>query len=112
MSKNNIFKSYFIWILVSFLLAALYVKIILGAKPESSSDFNKILLWLYQHVFLLVSFVLGSFNAFIFVLIDMFYLKKSTFGIKLTVIRLFALVLVTTTSGIIHYFLEKVIDVI
>ena len=89
------------------------MRIILGAKPESASAFMKMLSWLYDYVFLNVGLAIGSIVSVLFILTDIFYLKrKLSIGIKATIIRFFILVFITLVVGTTHYILEKVIDVI
>ena len=89
------------------------MRIILGAKPESASAFMKMLRWLYDYVFLNVGLAIGSIVSVLFILTDIFYLKKKlSIGIKATIIRFFILVFITLVVGTTHYILEKVIDFI
>jgi len=55
----------------------------------------------------------GSAIAICFVLLDVFYLrKKLKNNPKKTIIRLAALLIITVLVALVHYILEKVIDVI
>uniref|UniRef100_UPI00404B3366 hypothetical protein n=1 Tax=Gelidibacter sp. TaxID=2018083 RepID=UPI00404B3366 len=104
---------YIIWVVAAFLLAFIYVRIILGAKPVSSSFLMQMFGWFYEFAFLRLGLIIGSIVSLLFILIDVFYLKrKLAFVVNSTLIRLFALAFITLIIGIIHYVLEKVIDVI
>lgn len=103
--------SYIIWFVTAFLLAFIYVRIILGAKPESSSFLMRLFGYIYDFVFLKIGIMIGSIVSFIFMVIDFFYLKRKLInGIKSTISRLFVLVLISLIVGTIHYVLKKVID--
>lgn len=104
---------YIIWVVAAFLLTFIYVRIILGAKPISSSFLMQMFGWFYEFAFIKLVIIIGSIVSLIFTLTDIFYLKrKLSIGIKATIIRLFVLTFITLIIGIIHYVLEKVIDVI
>lgn len=105
--------SYIIWIVTAFLLAFLYLRIILGAKPVSSSFLMQMFGWFYEFAFIKLGIIIGSIVSLLFITIDIFYLKiELAIGIKSTIIRLFVLIFITLIVGIIHYVLEKVINVI
>ena len=104
---------YFIWPLIAFLSAFVYVRIILGAKPVSSSFLMQMFGWFYEFAFIRLGLIIGSIVSLLFITIDIFYLKrKLTIGIKSTIIKLFVLTFIILIVEIIHYVLEKVIDVI
>ena len=89
------------------------MRIILGEKPESTSAFMKMFGWLYEYVLVTLGLAIGSIVLVLFILTDIFYLKKKlSIGIKATIIRFFILVFITLVVGTTHYILEKVIDVI
>jgi hypothetical protein len=109
----KLITNYLIWILLAFLLAFIYVRIILGVKPVSSSFLMQMFGWFYEFAFLRLGLIIGSIVSLLFILIDVFYLKrKLAFVVNSTLIRLFVLAFITLITGIIHYVLEKVIDII
>jgi hypothetical protein len=98
---------YFIWSLIAFLSAFVYVRIILGPKPESSSTFMVMFGWLYEYAFIYIGLIIGSIIALLFILIDLFYLKnKFKIGISSLFIRFFIIIFITVFVGSIHYILE------
>lgn len=110
----NILKqilSYSIWIVLSFLLAFTYMRIVLGAKQ--TTGISKLFNWIYDLALFQVGSILGGVIAFLFVLIDVLYLKKrlqnhtKKIGIRFVVLIGIAVVIVA-----IHYICEKVIDII
>ncbi len=102
---------YFIWILVSFLFAVGYTRIILGPKP--STDFIKPFDWLYILVLQHLGLVIGSMIAVIFILIDVFYLKEKLKNNSNAIPNRFLVILIITfILGITHYVCEKIIDII
>ena len=106
--------AYLFWIAISFIAAFGYIRIILGPEPDSGSSILAFLFLLIRNV-IIVKFVpiIGSIIALVFILIDIFYLKKKLkSNIKSTGIRFILLLVITLVVAIIHYILEKVIDVI
>lgn len=112
----NILKqtlSYLIWTLVSFIVALVYMRIILGPQPEASNLLMLIFHLSYEYAFIHIGAIIGFIIAFLFILLDKFYLiKKLKNNGKGTLIRFFVILLISSLVGIIHYILEKVIDVI
>ena len=105
--------NYFIWSLIAFLSAFVYVRIILGPKTESSSAFMVMFGWFYEYAFIYIGLIIGSIIFLLFILIDIFYLKKKLkTGISSLFIRFFIIIFITVFVGSMHYILEKVIDVI
>lgn len=104
---------YFIWSLIAFLSAFVYVRIILGPKPESSSTFMVMFSWLYEYTFIYIGLIIGSIITLFLILIDVFYLKnKFKIGVSSIFIRFFIIIFLTVIVVSIHYILEKVIDII
>lgn len=104
---------YFIWSLIAFLSAFIYMRVILGAKPESSSVFMAMFGWLYEYAFIYIGLIIGSIITFLFILTDAFYLnKRLKNSLKSTIIRFFIIIFIAVIVGLVHYILEKVIDVI
>lgn len=112
----NILKrilTYLIWTIIAFLFAFGYVLIILGSKPEFTGILQVIFDAFYIYAFIYIVPIIGSLIALSFILIDIFYLKKRLKSKKYPIIiRLFIITGITILIGIIHYILEKVIDVI
>ena len=104
---------YIIWFIAAFLLAFIYVRIILEAKPVSFSFLMQMFGCFYEFAFIKLAIIIGSIVSLLFITIDIFYLKrKLIIGIESSIMRLFVLTFITIIVGIIHYVLEKVIDVI
>ncbi|WP_264558089.1 hypothetical protein [Flavobacterium sp. N2270] len=113
MSILKRFLFYFTWALVAFLAAFIYMRIILGPKPESTSVLMTMFSLFYDYAFLHIGLIIGSIITLLFILIDVLYLKgKLKFGMKSLFIRFFILIFITVIVAFIHYLLEKVIDVI
>jgi hypothetical protein len=112
----NILKrilNYFIWTIIALLLAFVYMYIILGSKPESSSILMAMFGWLYEYAFIIIGLIIGSIIAFLFVLADVFYLdKRLKNNVKSTLIRLLIIILFAIIICITHHIIEKVVDVI
>jgi hypothetical protein len=113
MSILKRFLFYFTWSFVSFLAAFLYMRFILGPKPESTSTFMVMFSLFYDYAFLHIGLIIGSIVFLSFFLLDIFYLSKQLKNnVMSVVLRLFIILISTVFVGLIHYMLEKVIDVI
>ncbi|WP_103070128.1 hypothetical protein [Aquimarina sediminis] len=105
--------TYLVWTAVSLILGIVYMRIVLGSNNASSEG-----LWFLLHVFynfglLYIGAIIGGVTALLFILLDVFYLKKKLKNnIQATIIRFMFLIGITMVVAIIHYVLEKVIDVI
>lgn len=104
---------YLIWTIISFLGAFGYTRIILGPKPEPSTGVMKYFDGIYLLVMYHVGIVIGCIIAILFILIDVFYLrKKLKNNPKSVAIRFLVIVIITFVLGTTHYVCEKVIDII
>ena len=104
---------YLLWILVAFLFAFGYMRIILGAQPASSTGFMKMFDWVYGYAFVSVGAIIASIIALLFILIDVFYLnKKLKNTTHPTIIRWLIIMTISIIVGASHYILEKVVDLI
>ena len=105
--------AYLFWIVLSLFLGIGYMRIVLGPNDVSEDG-----IWYLLHLFFEVGLIqvglwVGFAIATCFILLDVFYLrKKLKNNPKRTVIRLAALLIITVLVAIVHYLLEKVIDVI
>lgn len=107
------FMVYAIWTLVSMIAAFGYMKIVLGPTPEMSRGWLILFDIINKVVLFKVVPIVGSIIALLFILLDVFYLKKKfQYHAWIFGIRLLVLVLITTIVGVVHYLLEKVIDII
>jgi len=104
---------YLIWVILALLLGIGYMWILLGPKGEVSTGFMHIFDLIYDLALVSIGLIAGSVIAFLFILIDIFYLKKKLKdNTKSTRIRFLILLIITVIVGVTHYVLEKVIDVI
>lgn len=112
----RIFKTlitYLFWIVLSLITGVVYVRCIINPNTVSEEG-----LWYLLHLFfeigmLQVGFWVGLTIAICFILVDVFYLKRSLrYKLKLNKYRFIALVIITVFVIIVHYILEKVIDLI
>ncbi|SDH49001.1 hypothetical protein [Winogradskyella thalassocola] len=106
--------NYSVWTLVSIVFAFIYMRIILGPKPEEPTGFlTYIVSLIYEFAFVRLGLILGGIFALIYILVDIFYLNKrlkksrNSTIIRVLIIAVIAIIICTT-----HYILEKVIDVI
>ncbi len=112
----RIFKhisAYLFWTLLSLFIGIGYMRLVLGANTVSEEGLGYLLHLFYDIGMIQVGLWVGSAIALCFVLLDIFYLrKKLKSNPKRTVIRLAVLLMITVLVAIVHYLLEKVIDVI
>lgn len=110
----NILKqiiSYLIWVLLAFVLGVVHMRIILGELP--TTGIFKTFKWLVLLAVMRIALIIGSIIAILFILVDVFYLKKKLENnIKSTGIRFVILIAIAGVVAITHYILEKVIDII
>lgn len=105
--------TYLIWTILSLILGISYMRLVLGPN-----DFSEDGWWYLLHLFfdiglLHVGFWIGVAIASSFILLDVFYLReKLKTNPKKISIQLTILLAITGLIAIVHYFLEKVIDVI
>lgn len=106
--------NYLFWIAMSFTSAYGYMWILIGPTTNTSNGFIALFeALIYFFVMIKVVPIIGSIIAFLYILIDIFYLKKKLENnSKRIIIRFLMIILITLLVGIIHYILEKVIDVI
>lgn len=89
------------------------MRIVLGPSPEPSTGFIKMLDWTYGIAMVFVGTIIGGIVALIYILIDVFYLKKRLENnSKRTIICLLIIMIITLIVGTTHYICEKVIDII
>lgn len=107
--------SYLVWIMLSLLLGIGYIRLLLGNLPtdESIGGLGFILKVFYVHGLTLIGLPIGGIIAVLFIIIDRLYLrKKIKTNPKKTIIRIAVLLVITLFVAMVHYVLEKVIDVI
>ena len=122
--KNNDFENkavsvvkqlfnYCFWAVMSFLAAFGCMRIMLGPRPESSKGFMRIFDFIYDIVMIELVPIIGGIIAFLYILIDIVYLKKKLKNnSKSILLRFLTIIIITLIVGTTHYLLEKVIDII
>lgn len=105
--------AYLFWTLLCLFIGIGYMRLVLGANTVSEEGLGYLLHLFYDIGMIQVGLWIGSAIALCFVLLDIFYLrKKLKNNPKRTVIRLAVLLMITVLVAIVHYLLEKIIDVI
>ncbi|WP_157963313.1 hypothetical protein [Algoriphagus litoralis] len=107
--------TYLLWTIVSLLMGFGYMRLLLGNLPtdESMGGVGFMLKIFYFHGLTLLGFSMGGIITLLFILIDILYLsKKLKNNSKKSIIRIVVLLATTAVVALIHYVLEKVIDVI
>lgn len=106
--------NYVMWTLIALLSAFGYTRIILGPIPEPTTGFFDFIFYIIYMVGLpRLVLIIGGIIALLYILTDIFYLrKKLKHNSKRIIIRFLVILMITIVVGIIHYMLEKVIDII
>ena len=105
--------AYLFWTLLSLFIGIGYMRLVLGTNTVSKEGLGYLLHLFYDIGMIQVGLWVGSAIALCFVLLDVFYLRKKLKNkTKRTVIRLAVLLIITVLVVLIHYILEKVIDII
>ena len=105
--------NYIFWSVMALLCSFGYLYYLLGDFPDGSAWYDPILLIFYRLVYLYFGLSLAGLIAIIYMLLDVFYLrKKLQTNLKSFIIRCLAIIGITILLACIHLFLEKGIDVI
>jgi len=105
--------SYLPWTILSLLSGIAYMRLLLGPNPVPSKGFWGLLHMFYNIGMLRVGLVFGAVLALAFIVADVFFLKqKLGHGLQATALRVLGFIGIGICVAIVHYFLEKVIDVI
>lgn len=92
----------------------IYMRLFLGSPSEIDFKGFDVLFGIFYHYGLVyVGTIVGSIIAIFFFIIDYFFLRKQlSNNFNSVLIRISVMLLISIIIGIIHYFLEKVVDVI
>ncbi|PCE66064.1 hypothetical protein B7P33_01820 [Sediminicola luteus] len=90
-----------------------YMRVVLGPNDVAAEGLGYLWHMFYQMGLIGVGLRVGAIVALLFITVDVLYLRKRLAqGLKSSLIRLGAIVLITLFVGCLHYILEKVIDII
>lgn len=110
--------SYLPWIFLSLASGLTYLRLLAGPNPVPKKG-----LWYIMHMFIKISYLrlgvcMGGVIALIFIVTDIYFIKPKI-GTSLnistwqaTALRILCLLAITIIVAVVHYVLEKVIDVI
>ncbi len=115
MSSIKTIKFYLFWTILSLVLGIGYMLLLMGSLPtdESFGGTGFILKVFYLHGIAFVGLPVGGIIALLFIVVDVFYLKKKLItnpyksSFRFTVLLAIAMLI-----AVAHYILEKIIDVI
>lgn len=91
------------------------MRIVLGEIPEEESyyGFGFFLKFFFCYGLLYMGLLIGVIIAFLFIIVDVFILKKKLDNNpKSTLFRIAVIMIISLLVFTLHYFLEKVIDII
>ncbi|WP_173280723.1 hypothetical protein [Winogradskyella eckloniae] len=98
---------------MAFILAYSYMLVLFGGKPEIDSEFQVFIDAFYLFGIIHIGSIIGSIIAFLFILMDICYLRKKLKTHRnATIIRLAIILAITFIVFILHYTMEKVLDII
>ncbi len=104
---------YIPWVLASLVSGFAYLRLLLGPGAEKREGIWMIFYWIYQFLALRMGLIIGAVIAVVFILTDIYILKSRIgAGLQATAIRVACLFGITILVAIVHYVLEKVVDVI
>lgn len=104
---------YLFWIFIALVLGVGYMRIVLGANEVTSEGLGYLFYLFYNIGLLQVGTIIGSVIAVLFILLEVCYLQKHLKNnTKSMMIRFGILLIISVCIAVIHYLLEKVIDVI
>lgn len=118
---NNIFRlkkvkqltKYSLWCIVSIFIAISYLTLIIKPYELATEGIDFLLFVFYGHGIIFVGSIIGLVIAFLFVILDVFYLRKKLVNKKNSMlIRFSVLLVISVFVAVLHYLLEKVIDMI
>ncbi|WP_417786498.1 hypothetical protein [Tenacibaculum sp.] len=113
MKKLKQLFAYILWTIVSIVLGITYMRIVLGANNIPKEGLGYLAHMFYNWGLFHVGVIIGLVIMLLFILLDVFYLKKKLKNKgKLISIQFGALMIITAFVVLVHYLLEKVIDVI
>ena len=106
--------AYLLWTIIAILFGFCYIRVIIGPPPEEATNFLDLIFNLiYQFAFIRLGLIIGGIIALLYIILDIFHLNKRLKDVKNAIaIRFLIIAFITVSVGIIHYILEKVIDVI
>ncbi|MBT32230.1 MAG: hypothetical protein CMO01_21420 [Thalassobius sp.] len=113
MSTLKQLLAYIIWIALALLLGIIHMWIVLGTNNASKEGLGYLYHMFYNWGLLYLGTIVGLIIAILFILFDVFHLKKKLKQCeKARAIRFTVLIVIAVVVSVIHYLLEKVIDVI
>jgi hypothetical protein len=104
---------YLIWTVIAWVIGIAYIWLLIGDGTEGLPDSWDLLRSFFNFALIYVGFIIGSIIALLFILVDVFYLRNQLgTDFKSNLTRFLVLLLITVMVIIVHYILEKGVDVI
>lgn len=113
LKKVKQITKYILWSILSIFIAISYLTFIIKPYELSTEGIDFLLFVFYGHGIFFVGSIIGLVIAFLFVLLDVFYLRKKLVNKKNSMlIRFSVLLVISVFIVVLHYLLEKAIDLI
>ncbi|PPK92530.1 hypothetical protein LY01_02931 [Nonlabens xylanidelens] len=104
---------YLLWYLVALFLGFLHMRIMLGPQPEYNDGILSIFNWVYEAALIVSTSIMGSIIAVLFILFDLFYLRKKLSGKPHHLITRLAVMVVIALIVIgFHYLHDFIFNVV
>ncbi|MEO9953510.1 hypothetical protein [Nonlabens sp.] len=103
---------YLLWYLLALFFGFLHMRIMLGPQPVYNDSYLSILNWLYEVALIVSTSIMGSTIAVLFILLDLFYLRKKLSGNpRHLIIRIAIMIAITLMVIGLHYLYNYIFDV-
>lgn len=103
---------YLLWYLVALFFGFLHMRIMLGPKPEYNAGILSMFNWVYEAALIVSTSIMGSIIAVLFILFDLFYLRKKLSGNPRHLITRIAIMVAIALMVIgLHYLHDYIFDV-
>lgn len=104
---------YALWTMAALLLGMGYMYLVLGPPPEPTNTWNFFLGKIYLFGLVRIGLVVGGIVAVLFIIFDAFFIKRKWALSKNKLgIRIIALLILLVLVAMLHYLLEKTINLI
>jgi hypothetical protein len=109
----KILLEYAFWLIVALALGICYMYLVLGTAPEPDGLIGFVVSQIHFFVLTRVGVIIGGIVFLLFLTLDITLFKSKIKSFQqLIAVRIFALLVLTKIVGLIHYLMEKTLDLI